>query len=405
MSVKVYRRLRADGVHGYEVADYSSGKRRLRSYADADEALAEAKRLARQIARGDAVAASMDNGDARAYGRAVDALKPTGVSLEVAIAHFVESFTILGADKVVAASHYYKEKHPDNLKPATVAAVVAELLKSKEGKREENTISDLRARLNTFAESFKCPIASVTTADVQAWLDGLKASERTRINYRNKVFQLFRFAERRNYIAKRSNPVVDTEKIEAAGGEIEIYTPSELSKLLSAAPAEFLPCAAIQAFAGLRSGEVQRLDWKDINFEEGLIRASAKKKGTPSNRYVPISATLKAWLTPIAKKSGLIWKDGLKDRNRAEDYFSDAQAATAEAAKVPWKANALRHSWISNRVAETNDVPKTALEAGNSVGTIHKHYRQLVSAKQAATYFSVLPTGPENVVHLKRKAA
>lgn len=39
---------------------------------------------------------------------------------------------------------------------------------------------------------------------------------------------------------------------------------------------------------------------------------------------------------------------------------------TDKAKKVKWKKNALRHSFISYRVAETQDVPKVALEAGNS---------------------------------------
>ena len=57
----------------------------------------------------------------------------------------------------------------------------------------------------------------------------------------------------------------------------------------------------------------------------------------------------------------------------------------------PWKKNALRHSYISYRVAEVQDVPKVALEAGNSGQMIFQHYRELVQAKDAKEWFGIMP--------------
>ena len=57
-----------------------------------------------------------------------------------------------------------------------------------------------------------------------------------------------------------------------------------------------------------------------------------------------------------------------------------------------WKHNALRHSFISYRVAETGDVPKVALEAGNSPAMIFAHYRELVTADDALQWFAIAPT-------------
>jgi len=50
-----------------------------------------------------------------------------------------------------------------------------------------------------------------------------------------------------------------------------------------------------------------------------------------------------------------------------------------------WKHNALRHSFNSYRVAETQDVAKVSLEAGNSPQMISKHYRELVRPADAKT--------------------
>ena len=60
-------------------------------------------------------------------------------------------------------------------------------------------------------------------------------------------------------------------------------------------------------------------------------------------------------------------------------------------APFAWKHNALRHSFISYRVAETQDVAKVSLEAGNSPQMIFKHYRELVQPKEAKAWFSIKP--------------
>ena len=100
--------------------------------------------------------------------------------------------------------------------------------------------------------------------EIQSFLDGLKGSPLTIKNYRTVISTFFAFAKTRGYI--RHNPVVDTERLSAASeGAVEIYTPGEMAKLLAAAPSAFVAPLAIGAFAGLRSQEIQRLDWQDVD--------------------------------------------------------------------------------------------------------------------------------------------
>jgi integrase len=410
ITVKIYRRTRANGTEGFEVADYTTGTRRLRSYPTFEKAEAGAQKIARLVASGDVEAASMRNSEAASYGRAVELLRPTGVCLEVAAAHFAEAFKILSADRIVAAAEFYRQHNADRIDPKTVTEVVDELLANK-SKKEGNTVDDLRTRCLTFAESFKVPISTITTADVQKWLDGLKdIAERTRFNYRTKVNQLFRFAERRGYIAKHANPVEGTEKPDVPEGKIEIYTPTEIDRLLNAATPDFQVCIALGAFAGLRSSEIQRLDWNRIGFQRGHIEATGKKRGTPSRRFVPITANLRKWLEPHAKKSGLVWKPDVINRDRAEDYYSDVQLATSAGTEdkkmkikpVAWKHNALRHSFISYRLAEVQNANQVALEAGNSAAMIFKHYRELVTKEDAVKWFAITPKekGEDKIIQL-----
>ena len=78
-------------------------------------------------------------------------------------------------------------------------------------------------------------------------------------------------------------------------------------------------------------------------------------------------------------------------------YFHEVQrdlsAATATKTEkvLEWKHNALRHSFISYRVADTSDVPKVALESGNSPAMIFAHYRELVTPADAKSWFAIVP--------------
>lgn len=59
---------------------------------------------------------------------------------------------------------------------------------------------------------------------------------------------------------------------------------------------------------------------------------------------------------------------------------------------MEWPRNALRHSYISYRLAIVKDAARVALEAGNSPDIIFKHYRELVTEEDAQEWFSIVPS-------------
>jgi hypothetical protein len=67
-------------------------------------------------------------------------------------------------------------------------------------------------------------------------------------------------------------------------------------------------------------------------------------------------------------------------------------------ARIKWKQNALRHSFISYRLAVVQDVNRVALEAGTSPQMIFRHYRELATPEQAQTWFAITPKAAPNVV-------
>jgi hypothetical protein len=77
-----------------------------------------------------------------------------------------------------------------------------------------------------------------------------------------------------------------------------------------------------------------------------------------------------------------------------------SRTKTADAEAVKLKHNALRHSFISYRVADIQNIPQVALEAGNSPEMIVSHYRELTTPAEAKIWFAITPEQPENVVSL-----
>jgi integrase len=202
------------------------------------------------------------------------------------------------------------------------------------------------------------------------------------------------------------------------------------------------------AFAGIRHAEIQRLDWQDIRFDDGIIEIHASKAKTASRRTVPILDNLRQWLLPLKQDLGLVcpylnvafelhrltkrinesrraaW--ALERGITAEELKRAARLARgavraarkpgrqkgemppgAETAKAEgwtpfaWKHNALRHSFISYRIAGVQNVHQVALEAGNSPQIIFSNYRELVRPADAKKWFCIVSKRPEDIIPLQ----
>lgn len=383
VSVSIYKRTAPNGSPCFMVANYSGEKRRFDSYASESEAIEEAGKLARQLSARDTISASMTKEECIEYASAIQTLKPLGIKLPAAVAAVAEAVKLTGdLAGMVAAARFYKAKNK-TVTAKSVADAVAEMIKIKEARGASlRYIQDLGNRLNRFAADFPCEAGNVTGQAIQAWFDGKKFEAVNFMSFRRVINVLFEFCVQRGYCL--DNPCKGVEKLKAKGGDTEIYTPDEINKLLCAASPEYLPGLAIGAFAGLRSAEIERLEWSDVDLAAGFITVGADKAKTASRRIVPICDALAAWLKTYAGRTGKIWQG-------THFQFYGAQKDTATAAGVAWKSNALRHSFCSYRLAGIQNAAQVALEAGNSPAMIFRHYRELVRLADALKYFSVKP--------------
>lgn len=409
--VKIYRRTRTVAGNEYptfEVCDYSSGQRKLRSFANHKAARKEAKRIAQLLASGDVVAASMSGREAASFGRCLELLLSVGDPPELACARYAEAVEILGSGGLLStAARFYRERHPDTLPQITLADAAAEMI---ELRRKENAsepcLADLRCRSARFTKAFSGHPASVTTADCQRYLDRLQGASGTKNAHRQILWRLFAHCESRGYIPRGTNPVTGTQTFTGKQRDaVEVWTPREMTLLLAAAGEDFVPVLAIGAFAGLRTSEILSLDWRDVRLADRTIKVTHRKARCAGTRLAPITDNMYAWLSPLAGKLGPVWPHGQQWKER-ERTVTAAQNATAEAAGLlPWRHNGLRHSFCTYRVAATQDVPRTALEAGNSAATVFAHYRALATEAEGKEWFAIMPPKfSASLVHLPRAA-
>jgi len=161
-----------------------------------------------------------------------------------------------------------------------------------------------------------------------------------------------------------------------------------MEQLLRAAPARLLPVLAIGGFAGLRAAEIERLDWGAVNLERRIIELRAGQAKTASRRIVPISDNLAAWLSPLPREGRVV----------PEKVVFVKITKLAKELGINWPHNALRHSYISYRIAKVQSAAQVALEAGNSPAIIFRHYRELVTEDEARQWFGIMPaiSSPES---------
>jgi integrase len=302
------------------------------------------------------------------------------------------------------ATEFYLPHLQTSATSSTVKETVSEMLKIRKGAGASSRhLANLRSRLGQFSSVFgEKHVAHLTVQDIDDWLlnlshckSGKPLSPTTRNNFRRVLVSMFNFARGRRYCI--SNPAKETAKAKAIDKPVAILTVNELSQLLKHATVELLPYLTIGAFAGLRRAELERLDWKQIDLDSGLIEVPANIAKSAQRRLVRIEPNLSAWLRPHVKPKG---------RVTPTNYEELLKKARNAAGITEWPNNGLRHSYASYYLAKFKSSENLALELGHS-GTdiIFRHYRELVKPTTAESYWQIMPVDHNTKVVKFSKAA
>lgn len=292
----------------------------------------------------------------------------------------------------------------------TLREVAQEFLAAKEAARglSERNIRSLRgdvANLLVHVDPEK-PIRAVTVADLERWIeDHHHLSAKRRRNLRASAVTLFRWARRRKYLP---HELTAAETIEAPAVPRRIpdtYSPDQIAAILHACPVPYRPWIVLSGFHGIRYSEMfppygsgkSPLDWSDIDFTRGLIVVRPETAKTGERRVIPVHQHAARWL--VAAPSGrVVPARPPNKRLKREDAITTVLGRLVGG----WKANGLRHSFISYRAALVG-IAQTALEAGNSESEARRSYHDAKSREDAEAWFAVL-AGENTVQQFRRRA-
>ena len=386
-TVRIYPIIRKNGYPQNTVCWKEGGRRRMRCFACLDEAKMVAQQISVRLTNNWSIGDEVTRRDIEILRYCEGLVQKQGVELVAAVEEWVSARKTAGPIPLADAVRFYAVNRTDLMPSKTMAQVADEFVESLQSKGVSSQyVSSARLHLKGVTAKLTSPISDVTVADINRYLTGLKhLSPVSKNGIRRNIVTMFSFAKKQGYLhPDRKTAAELSEKFKETDGEVSIFTPEEMERLLLAAHQRILPLMAIGAFAGIRSAEIHRLHWEDIKWDRGHIEIAGKKAKTAARRLAPLTDNLKAWLMPWREATGLIVP------------ISDSAGALGDVAvkaRIPggWRLNALRHSFISYRVAETGDVPRTALEAGNSPKMIFRHYREVVTGDDAKTWFSIMP--------------
>ncbi len=294
---------------------------------------------------------------------AQDKLKPVGASLIEAVEFFL---------KFKAA-----------LQKRTVGEAYNEFIASKQasGKRPRY-IKALGYSVGKFVDVFeKEECAGITGQAIERWLFQHKRNAVTLRGYQIDLQTFFNFCVKRGYAAK--NPCDGIERITVDQKPPAILKVPQAEALLKAARTfkggRYLPAVVLGLFAGVRSQEINRLTWENVNVERGFVEIPALKAKTRQRRIVELSENAKAWLKlggqlpPVRQKNWItyVWR---------------------AAGIAKWEGNEMRHSFASYHLAMHGSADKTATQLGHrSTEMLFEHYRELVTKEDAQKFWAILP--------------
>jgi integrase len=166
-----------------------------------------------------------------------------------------------------------------------------------------------------------------------------------------------------------ANPVDDVEKPSIRrSGEIEVFSPEEVWALVRAAASEQDGALYLTAaFTGLRMGELIALCWRDVDFEDSVVRVRANFAGgqltTPKSgkvRSVPMAPDVASALARLGARQNWTGDDDLVFAGEAGGFLDGSalrrryKATLRRAGLRALRFHDLRHTFGTRMIAKAD---------------------------------------------------
>jgi len=248
----------------------------------------------------------------------------------------------------------------------TMRAAVRDYLASKVGCSQCHR-DKMEKVCGELLDEFSGAVGAVSPMQAARWFAKIEGSPTTRAGWHRYASGFFRWCVdmeiiERNPLRRVVAPAAESKRSLLAPKELRAILDAEMSDALRA---WFL----LGAFAGLRSIELHRMRWEDVDPKTGQIEVrrevSKQSSGLPE-RIVDFTEPLKKRRAFFQKKSGLIVP--VNSLRLYRERMALIERLNNEGA-VPWSMlpeNALRHSFATYHLARCQDAGKTAHQLGHS---------------------------------------
>ncbi len=258
------------------------------------------------------------------------------------------------------------------------------------------TIKDAEKKLFAFQHDFKQRAAvTITTADIEAWLNEQKFSPIPWGNHKRNISMLFSWAAKKeNPLAGMANPCRGIETPNEAHSLPAIFTPKETQAVfawLESGHTRELPFFAVCFFAGIRPDEALRLSWDAVDFKNHEILIKAEQSKTHRDRLITMTTNLEKWLAMYAGAGKIAPSQSTITRTRQQ---------MCKEAGLQWGKDIARHSFATYYAA-IHGMNEAADQLGHeTTKMLHKHYKSLIKNRkaQAGKYFDIEPAGAQDKI-------
>lgn len=340
--------------------------------------------------------------------------------------------TLAGRATLEEVVGFWAERNPDSSAVRLGEARNAFVAEAERGGVPSYT-SRLDMRLEAFAEWLgggnaksgdKRAVVSIEAREMEAFLDyhaqqckkgrvggggnkelrrgsPLAFTDATRNKWIVTFKHFFSWATKKYELAVDPAAKLEKVKLKKKATAIDFLFADDVERLLRAAERvapEYAPAVAIAFFGGLRPAElvgkyekgvglVRGLDWSMVDRDGNLVVDGETTK-TKQRRTVPLESNLKAWLDAYAPET----REGPVVRNPTA--WKNARAAIVEAAGVEWGQDVARHTYSTMHFGKYADRARLEANMGHVVGSgvLEEHYKALVTKKEAARFWSIMPT-------------
>lgn len=276
----------------------------------------------------------------------------------------------------------YRSGTQANVTEMTLGQSIMELIKAKAGaNRRKVYLASLEQYLNRFAAGREAkPLGSVTVEEVEAFVNA-SGSVWSRATTLNRLSTLFSQGVQRGWCAFNPCDRIDRPRIDM--GVPEILTVKEARQALEFSydsMPDFIPWLALALFAGIRPEEIDRMNWDNVDLKRAMVTLDALGTKVRARRIVHLKPVAVDWLK-LGGRLPLPRMTRIRCLRRLRELFG----------WKAWKKDCLRHTCASCWLASDPDAGRVAMELGNSVGVLHRHYKELISAEVAKEFWALSP--------------